>query len=168
MIAHASLMARPLSSELIAEVIPTAPAAAEATPVEEIQQRVAERFGISRAELVGSTRAATPLRARQVAIFLTRELTDLSLPQIGRLYGGRDHSTVLNSLRRVEAGVAEDPSSAERVAELRSAIHSPARERRLTADGAARITRLPTASSTARKPHPDAESPVAPAVSTSS
>ena len=88
------------------------------------------RFGISRAELVGSSRAATPLRARQVAIFLTRELTDLSLPQIGRLYGGRDHSTVLNSLRRVEAGLAEDPELAERVQELRGAIHNPAGEQR--------------------------------------
>jgi len=124
-IAHASLLARPLSSELIAEVVPQRARAAESTPVEEIQQRVATSFGISRAELVGSTRAATPLRARQVAIFLTRELTDLSLPQIGRLYGGRDHSTVLNSLRRVEAGVAEDPALSDRVSELRSAIHSP-------------------------------------------
>jgi chromosomal replication initiator protein len=123
-IAHASLLAKPLSSELIAEVIPIA-SRERATPVEEIQQRVATSFGISRAELVGSTRAATPVRARQVAIFLTRELTDLSLPQIGRLYGGRDHSTVLNSVRRVEAGLAEDPKLSERVAELRGAIHSP-------------------------------------------
>ena len=126
-IAHASLMARPLSSELIAEVIPRS-RSIEATSVEEIQQRVAERFGISRAELVGSSRAATPLRARQVAIFLTRELTDLSLPQIGRLYGGRDHTTVLNSLRRVEAGLGEDPNLVEKVHELRTAIHNPARE----------------------------------------
>ncbi|HJX33048.1 MAG TPA: chromosomal replication initiator protein DnaA [Solirubrobacterales bacterium] len=124
-IAHASLMARPLSSELIAEVIPRASRSSRPTPVEEIQQRVAVDFGISRAELVGSTRAATPVRARQVAIFLTRELTDLSLPQIGRLYGGRDHSTVLNSVRRVEAGVAEDPTLAGRVDKLRSAIHNP-------------------------------------------
>jgi chromosomal replication initiator protein len=123
-IAHASLMAKPLSSELIAEVIPLPRRRMEETPVEEIQARVAGDFGISRAELVGSSRAATPLRARQVAIFLTRELTDLSLPQIGRLYGGRDHSTVLNSLRRVEAGVAEDPKLANRVSELRTAIHS--------------------------------------------
>jgi chromosomal replication initiator protein len=123
-IAHASLMARPLSSELIAEVIPRASRTIEATPVEQIQQRVAIDFGISRAELVGSTRAATPVRARQVAIFLTRELTDLSLPQIGRLYGGRDHSTVLNSVRRVEARVAEDPALAGRVDKLRSAIHN--------------------------------------------
>jgi chromosomal replication initiator protein len=124
-LAHASLMARPLSSELIAEVIPRA-RSAQATSVEEIQQRVAERFGISRAELVGSSRAATPLRARQVAIYLTRELTDLSLPQIGRLYGGRDHSTVLNSLRRVEAGLGADGDLAASVEELRTAIHSPA------------------------------------------
>jgi chromosomal replication initiator protein len=127
-IAHASLMARPLSSELIAEVIPRA-RSAQATSAEEIQQRVAERFGISRAELVGSSRAATPLRARQVAIFLTREMTDLSLPQIGRLYGGRDHSTVLNSLRRVEAAIGERGELAERVQELRGAIHNPTSQR---------------------------------------
>jgi chromosomal replication initiator protein len=125
-LAHASLMARPLSSELIAEVLPQASRSAQATSVEEIQQQVAERFGISRAELVGSSRAATPLRARQVAIYLTREMTELSLPQIGRLYGGRDHSTVLNSLRRIEAGLAEDPELSKRVEDLRGAIHNPA------------------------------------------
>jgi chromosomal replication initiator protein len=123
-LAHASLMARPLSSELIAEVIPTT-RSAQATSVEEIQQRVAEGFGISRAELVGSSRAATPLRARQVAILLTRELTDLSLPQIGRLYGGRDHSTIHNSLRRIEASIGEDSGLADRVQKLRGAIHNP-------------------------------------------
>jgi chromosomal replication initiator protein len=124
-IAHASLMARPLSSDLIAEVIPLGGRSSRPTSVEEIQQRVAERFGISRAELVGTSRAATPLRARQVAIFLTRDLTDLSLPQIGRLYGGRDHTTVLNSLRRVEASLDEDIELAEKIRELRGAIHNP-------------------------------------------
>jgi chromosomal replication initiator protein len=123
-LAHASLMARPLSSELIAEVIPRG-RPPQKTSVEEIQRRVAEDFHVSRAELVGSSRAATPLRARQVAIFLTRELTDLSLPQIGRLYGGRDHSTVLNSLRRIEAGLVADTDLADRVQELRGAIHNP-------------------------------------------
>jgi chromosomal replication initiator protein len=126
-LAHASLMARPLSAELIAEVIPRG-RSVKATSVEEIQQRVAEGFGISRAELVGSSRAATPLRARQVAIFLTRDLTDLSLPQIGRLYGGRDHTTILNALRRLEASLAEDTELAEKVRGLRGEIHSPDRE----------------------------------------
>jgi chromosomal replication initiator protein len=128
-IAHASLMARPLSTDLIAEVIPGV-RSQRPSSVEEIQQRVAEGFGVSRAELVGSSRAATPLRARQVAIFLTRDLTDLSLPQIGRLYGGRDHSTVLNSLRRVEASLDEDVELAQKVRELRGAIHNPVTDER--------------------------------------
>jgi len=50
----------------------------------------------------------------------------LSLPQIGRLYGGRDHSTVLNSLRRAEACLAEDTDLSRRIGELRATIHSPA------------------------------------------
>jgi chromosomal replication initiator protein len=123
-LAHASLTARPLSPELIDAVIPKRLRRAEGTPVEVIQERVSTAFGISRAELVGSSRAREPLNARQVAIYLTRELTDLSLPQIGRLYGGRDHSTVLNAIRRAEARVRDDDVLAERVSELRQAIHS--------------------------------------------
>ena len=135
----------------------------EATPVEEIQQRVAAAFGISRAELVGSSRAATPLRARQVAILLTRELTDLSLPQIGRLYGGRDHSTVLNSLRRVEAGVGR--GRRPRRPGRRAARRYPQATPPNAPDGRRHCKNqcLPTASSTGRKSHAQAESPVAPA-----
>jgi chromosomal replication initiator protein len=123
-IAHASLTAKPLSPELVEAVVPEVMRTPERTPVEEIQQRVSAAFGISRAELVGSTRAATPLSARQVAIYLTRQMTDLSLPQIGRLYGGRDHSTVLNSIRRAEARFSEDATLAAQVKELRAAIHN--------------------------------------------
>jgi chromosomal replication initiator protein len=123
-IAHASLTAKPLSAELIAELIPNRAQQIEPTTVEEIQQGVAATFGISRAELIGTSRAATPLRARQVAILLTREATDLSLPQIGRLYGGRDHTTILNALRRAEATLSNDAHLARQVAELRSSIHS--------------------------------------------
>jgi chromosomal replication initiator protein len=129
LVAHASLTAKPLSAELIDTVIPGT-RSRESTPVEEIQHEVSRAFGISRAELVGSTRAATPLRARQVAIYLTRELTDLSLPQIGRLYGGRDHSTVLNSIRRLEARFDEDQGLADQVERLRSVIHSEPTRRR--------------------------------------
>jgi chromosomal replication initiator protein len=124
LIAHASLTARPLSPELVDAVIPKTSRGSGQAPVEEIQQCVSDSFGISRAELVGSTRAATPLNARQVAIYLTRELTDLSLPQIGRLYGGRDHSTVLNAIRRAEARCAENPNLAARVDELRTTINN--------------------------------------------
>jgi chromosomal replication initiator protein len=124
-IAHASLTAKPLTSELIAELIPQRSQQSAPTTVEEIQRQVAATFGISRAELVGTGRTATPLRARQVAILLTREATDLSLPQIGRLFGGRDHTTILNALRRAEATLTDDGELAQRVSELRSAIHNP-------------------------------------------
>jgi chromosomal replication initiator protein len=122
-LAHASLTAKPLTADLIESVIPRS-ARPPSTPVEEIQQRVCASFGVSREQLLGSSRAAVPLRARQVAIYLTRELTDLSLPQIGRLYGGRDHSTVLNSIRRAEARFGDDAALAARVSELRDSIHS--------------------------------------------
>ena len=133
-IAHASLTAQPLSTELVDEVIPKAAPTAATTPVEEIQQRVVDRLR----HLPGRAgrlrrRAATPLRARQVAIYLTRELTDLSLPQIGRLFGGRDHSTVLNSIRRVEARLRR--GRRPRRAGRRAARRNPQRLHRRGADG---------------------------------
>jgi chromosomal replication initiator protein len=127
-LAHASLLARPLSAELIEEVVPRQ-APARRSDVEEIQHQVSRAFGISREELVGPGRTATPVQARQVAIFLTRELTDLSLPQIGRLYGGRDHSTIINSIRRVEAGAAADVRLDERLKSIRASIHTSSGDR---------------------------------------
>jgi chromosomal replication initiator protein len=121
-LAHASLTGTPLSSELIARLIPKAVRPSAPSRADEIQERVSSSFGVSRSELTGSTRAATPLRARQAAILLTRELTDLSLPQIGRLYGGRDHSTIHNSLRRAEGRLASDPDFASAVETVRSTI----------------------------------------------
>ena len=125
-VAHASLTATPLSPELIAELIPIRPRAHRADARR--RDPAARRRAPSASPAPSSSAPAAPrppLRARQVAILLTRELTDLSLPQIGRLYGGRDHSTVLNSVRRAEASLADDAELAERVAELRAAIHSP-------------------------------------------
>jgi chromosomal replication initiator protein len=125
-LAHTSLTDAPLSPELIAQLIPLpqGPDAAEPTAVDEIQGQVAKAFGVSREDLTGSTRAATAMRARHVAISLTRELTDLSLPEIGRLFGGRDHSTVLNSLRRAKVNISDDAELADCVSALRDAIHS--------------------------------------------
>jgi chromosomal replication initiator protein len=124
-LAHASLLARPLSSELIAEVLPgVAPRSPSGHEPEEIQRAVAQSFGLAQGDLTGPSRAAAPVRARQVAILLTREMTDLSLPQIGRLYGGRDHSTVLNAIRRVESEAAADETLSRRLDDLRTALHS--------------------------------------------
>jgi chromosomal replication initiator protein len=125
-LAHTSLTDAPLSPELIAQLIPLpqGPGAYEPTAVDEIQEQVAKAFGVSRGDLTGSTRATAAMSARHVAISLTRELTNLSLPEIGRQFGGRDHSTVLNSLRRAKANISNDADLADRVSDLRSAIHN--------------------------------------------
>ena len=126
---------------------PAAPAAGALAAGGDPATGRARAFGISREELVGAGRAATPLRARQVAIYLTREMTDLSLPQIGRLYGGRDHSTVLNCRApRRGQGLARTP---ELLPAHRGVAHSDPQRARLgplTAARVARISLRPTAS----------------------
>jgi chromosomal replication initiator protein len=124
-IAHSSITAEPISPELVAELVPRTSRGGAADPVEEIQAAVAGEFGISTAELIGPSRAALPVRARHVAILLTRERTKLSLPEIGHRFGGRDHSTVLNSIRRAEAAIGEDGDLLLRVNSLRGTIHNP-------------------------------------------
>jgi chromosomal replication initiator protein len=123
-IAHASLRARPLTPELVEEVIPE-PARAPSGPLEAIQEVVASSFNLPRSSITGPSRAAKPLRARQLAIFLAREMTELSLTQIGREFGGRDHTTVLNAVRRVEQQAERGQAGTrEQLQQLRAAIHT--------------------------------------------
>jgi chromosomal replication initiator protein len=122
-IAHASLRARPLSSELIKEVIPAEPQP-RPSAVETIQGAAAASFDLPHSSIVGPSRAAAPLRARQLAIYLCREMTDLSLPQLGREFGGRDHATILNAIRRVEQRCADgDTETRQQLERLRDNIH---------------------------------------------
>jgi chromosomal replication initiator protein len=123
-VAHASLRARPLSAELVEEVIPIG-GATQPNPVQTIQETVGAHFDIPPATLIGPSRCAGPLQARQLAIYLCREITDLSLPQLGREFGGRDHATVLNAIRRVEQRCAAgDAQTEEKLRRLRDEIHS--------------------------------------------
>jgi chromosomal replication initiator protein len=123
-IAHASLRARPVSAALVEEVI-SPPGRPSPNSVEAIQEVAAASFGIPRSTLVGPSRSAAPLRARQLAIYLCREMTDLSLPQIGREFGGRDHATILNAIRRVEQRRAGgDSELCNQLELLRDQIHS--------------------------------------------
>jgi chromosomal replication initiator protein len=123
-LAHASLRARPVSSQLVEEIIPirTGPGTGI---VEQIQTAVSREFGVEPAALCGRSREQTPLRARQTAMYLCRELTDLSLPQIGREFGGRDHATVLNAIQRVKLRKeADDPETLRQLDAVRSSVHS--------------------------------------------
>jgi chromosomal replication initiator protein len=93
-----------------------------ALDVSTIVKRVAAAFGISETELLGASRLRGVLRSRQVAMYLARELTGLSLPRLGTAFGGRDHTTVLHACRKVEAEMASDTGLAKRVSEVRVSL----------------------------------------------
>jgi chromosomal replication initiator protein len=70
--------------------------------IDEIQTQVAEHYRIRKAEMVSARRAREVARPRQVAMYLSKQLTPKSLPDIGRRFGGRDHTTVIHAVRQIE------------------------------------------------------------------
>ena len=90
--------------------------------VEQIQQTVVERFGISLHELTGDRRSQSIVYPRQVAMYLCRELTDSSLPKIGKKFGGRDHTTVIHATSKIAKLIQEDRNVYNLVQELTARI----------------------------------------------
>jgi chromosomal replication initiator protein len=125
-VAFGSLTGRPVTAELAAEVLaglyPELKARPGAMSVREIQERTAEAFGISLEALVSSSRAGAVIWPRQVAMYLARELTDQTLPAIGRAFGGRNHTTVLHAYRRTAQRIAGDPDAFEAVRRLTESL----------------------------------------------
>ena len=80
--------------------------------IEEIQKLVASHYSVSRADILSSRRTATVVKPRQIAMYLSKALTLRSLPEIGRRFGGRDHTTVLHAVRKIEGLSAADSSCA--------------------------------------------------------
>ena len=83
--------------------------------IEDIQRVVARQYNVSRSDLLSSRRTANVVRPRQVAMYLAKTLTLRSLPEIGRRFGGRDHTTVLHAVRKIEALVAKDIALSDEV-----------------------------------------------------
>jgi chromosomal replication initiator protein len=80
--------------------------------VDQIQKAVAEHYGLKQADMISERRARAVARPRQAAMWIAKQITTRSLPDIGRRFGGRDHTTVLHAVRRIESLKAEDPSLA--------------------------------------------------------
>lgn len=87
-----------------------------------IQERVADFYGLPLGEMVSARRSKSVAWPRQVAMYLSRELTPCSLPDIGRRFGGRDHTTVIHAIKQVEKRIAEIPDIRDDVAALRDLI----------------------------------------------
>jgi chromosomal replication initiator protein len=109
-LAHNQLAQEPITLEFAETVIRDLVRAHEPRKVkiDDIQKVVARFYKVSRADLLSSRRAQTVVRPRQVAMYLSKALTPRSLPEIGRRFGGRDHTTVLHAVRKIESLMAKD------------------------------------------------------------
>jgi chromosomal replication initiator protein len=123
LLAQASLARREVTLELARDTLGDVLRAADRkVSIEEIQRRVADHFNIRVADLVGPKRVRSFARPRQVAMYLAKTMTSRSLPDIGRRFGGRDHTTVLHGVRRITELKGEDAQVAEDLAALRRAL----------------------------------------------
>jgi chromosomal replication initiator protein len=112
-VAFASLTRRPVTASLAAEVLDGLYRHERPLrrSVEDIQAAVCERFHLDHGDLVSPSRAQRLAWPRQLAMYLSRELTDQTLPAIGRAFGGRDHTTVMHACRRTAERMASDPEA---------------------------------------------------------
>jgi chromosomal replication initiator protein len=123
-IAFSSLTGRPMTVELAQEVLKDVFPQGEFAEVsiQRIQETVSGRFGVSLEELCGDKRSQNIVYPRQVAMYLSRELTDSSLPKIGKEFGGRDHTTVIHATSKIARLIKEDRSVYNLVQELTARI----------------------------------------------
>ena len=124
-VAFSSLTDRPLTVELAEDVLKDVYPQGEAAPVitiARIQEAVTQRFGVTHDELVSPRRSQAVAYPRQVAMYLSRELTDASLPMIGKEFGGRDHTTVIHAKDKITKLIREDRSVYNLVQELTARI----------------------------------------------
>jgi len=117
LLAHSKLTGQPVTLEMAEREIRDLirPQEPKRIKIEEIQRIVARQYNVSRADLLSSRRTANVVRPRQVAMYLAKQLTLRSLPEIGRRFGGRDHTTVLHAVRKIENLVNIDTSLAEEI-----------------------------------------------------
>jgi chromosomal replication initiator protein len=118
--AHTQLVGRELTLETTQEVLHDLLRANDRrVTIEEIQKRVAEHFNIRISDMHSARRARSVARPRQVAMYLAKQLTSRSLPEIGRKFGGRDHTTVMHAVKKVDELRDHDTTFAEDVELLR-------------------------------------------------
>ena len=121
--AHASLIGREITIESAADLLADLLRSSNRqVSVDDIQKRVAAHYGMRIAEMFSARRSRDVARPRQVAMYLTKMLTALSYPEIGRQFGGRDHTTVMHAVRAVEGFITNDSRIAEDIQLLKSLL----------------------------------------------
>ena len=124
-VAHGTLVGREIGLEMAQDVLHDLLRAHDRrVTIEEIQKRVAEHYNIRLSDMHSARRARAVARPRQVAMYLAKQLTARSLPEIGRKFGGRDHTTVMHAVRKIEELRGADPNFAEDVDLLRRMLET--------------------------------------------
>jgi chromosomal replication initiator protein len=124
-IAHAQLLGRPITLEGTQEALTDLLRAHDRrVTIDEIQKRVAEHYNIRLTDMSSARRARNVARPRQVAMYLAKQLTQRSLPEIGRRFGNRDHTTVMHACSRIAELMERDTSFAEDVELLRRMLET--------------------------------------------
>ena len=118
--AFASLVGREITLDLTQECLADILRSSDRKlSIEEIQRKVAEHYNIRLSDMIGPKRLRTIARPRQVAMYLAKHLTPRSLPEIGRRFGGRDHTTIMHGVRKIEELMATDSQLADDLQLLR-------------------------------------------------
>jgi chromosomal replication initiator protein len=121
--AFASLVGQPITMELTQDCLADVLRASERkVSVEEIQRKVSDHYNIRLSEMIGPKRLRAFARPRQVAMYLCKQMTSRSLPEIGRRFGGRDHTTVMHGVKRVEELRIQDAQIADDLEILRRSL----------------------------------------------
>lgn len=122
-VAHASLVGRDITLESTQEVLrDVLRFNARYITIEDIQRRTSEFFGVKVSDLLSARRIQSLAKPRQVAMFLCKQLTSYSLPEIGRKFGGRDHTTVMHAVKKITELCAIDPAFARDVEVVRASL----------------------------------------------
>src|SRR5690606_11151133 len=123
--AFATLVGREITLELTQDCLADVLRASERKiTIEEIQRRVAEHYNIRLSDLIGPKRVRPVARPRQAAMYLCKRLTTRSLPEIGRRFGGRDHTTVMHAIKRIEELMQADSQLADDIEMLRRSLEA--------------------------------------------
>jgi chromosomal replication initiator protein len=124
LLAHSKLTGQPITLELAERELRdlVRPVELKRVRIEEIQRIVARHYNVSRSDLLSSRRTANVVRPRQIAMYLAKTLTLRSLPEIGRRFGGRDHTTVLHAVRKIESLIGTDNGLAAEIEVLKSQL----------------------------------------------
>jgi chromosomal replication initiator protein len=123
--AFASLVGREISHELTQDCLADILRASDRkVTIEEIQRKVSEHYNIRLSDMIGPKRVRTIARPRQVAMYLAKTMTTRSLPDIGRRFGGRDHTTIMHGVRKVEELKSTDSQLAEDLDLLRRLLEA--------------------------------------------